>query len=184
METNNGYTSTMQRPGALQAPNNMMLVQEEPRGPSQLIEIPVNANGLQKIVLPDVQQLRSQVGQVIIVKAIRLIPPAVLTNAPTIGGVNAPLTELVKISLVVYCEGWEKAQLIPILTLCDQFIEGSGTPYREKTTRFNNWRNVDWSKSYLQYSNGTPTAGTPYSVLLEVEYIKLDAQGHEIIGPS
>jgi hypothetical protein len=175
METNNGYTSTMQRPGALQAPNNMMLVQEEPRGPSQLIE---------KIVLPDVQQLRSQVGQVIIVKAIRLIPPAVLTNAPTIGGVNAPLTELVKISLVVYCEGWEKAQLIPILTLCDQFIEGSGTPYREKTTRFNNWRNVDWSKSYLQYSNGTPTAGTPYSVLLEVEYIKLDAQGHEIIGPS
>ncbi len=183
METTYNGTQ-LKRPGPLEAPNNMILIQEEPRGPSQLVEIPVGQNGLNKVPLPDVQQLRSQVGQVIIVKAIRLITDTVLVNAPTIGGIVAPLAELQKISLVIYCEGWEKGQLIPILTLNDMFTDASGIPWKQNTTRFNNWRNVDWSKSFLQYSNGTPSANTPYTVLLEVEYVKLDAQGYEIIGPS
>lgn len=160
------------------------LIQEEPRGPSQLIEIPVPAAAVSKVVLPDIQQLRSQVGQIIIIKALRLIPDSVLTNAPTLGGINAPLTELVKISLVLYCEGWEKGQLIPILTLADTFTEASGIPVKFKTTRFADWKNVDWSKSFLQYSNGTPSSGVAYSVILEAEYVKLDAQNQEIVGPS
>ncbi len=163
---------------------SMILIQEEPRGPSQLIEIPIPAQVISKQVLPDIQQLRSQVGQVIIIKALRLIPATLLTNAPTVGTVNAPLAELQKISLVLYCEGWEKAQLIPILTLVDTFTEASGVPWRMKTTRFDNWKNVDWSKSFLQYSNGTPSSGLAYTVILEAEYIKLDAQNQEIIGPS
>ena len=161
---------------------NMILVQEEPRGPSQLIEIPVTA-GVSKVTIPDIQQLRSQVGQVIVIKAMRLIPDSLLTNAPTIGGINAPLTELVKISLTLYCEGWEKGQIIPILTLVDTFTEASGVPWRSKTTRFNDWKNVDWSKSFLQFSNGQVSVGA-YSVLIEVEYIKLDAQNQPIVGPS
>jgi hypothetical protein len=71
--------------------NPMTLVQTEPRGPSQLIEIPVPAQVLSKVAIPDIQQLRSQVGQVIIVKALRLIPDSILATAPTLGGVNAPL---------------------------------------------------------------------------------------------
>lgn len=159
-------------------------MQEEPRGPSQLIEIPVPALAVQRVQIPDIQQLRSQVGQTIIIKAIRLIPATLLTNAPTIGGVNAPLTELVKISLVIYCEGWEKGQLIPILTLCDTFTEASGVPFRPRTMMFDNWKNVDWSKSYLQYSNGTPSSGLAYTVVLEAQYVKLDANNQEIVGPS
>lgn len=162
----------------------LQLVQEEPRGPSQLIEIPVPALAVQRVPIPDIQQLRSQVGQTIIIKALRLIPATLLTNAPTIGGVNAPLTELVKISLVLYCEGWEKGQLIPILTLCDTFTEASGVPFRPQTMMFDNWKNVDWSKSYLQYSNGTPSSGVAYTVVLEAQYVKLDAQNQEIVGPS
>lgn len=164
--------------------SRVILVQEEPRGPSQLIEIPVTQNGLGRVNLPDIQQLRSQVGQVIIIKGLKLIPPTVLTNAPTLGGPNAPLTELVKMTLTIYCEGWEKGQLIPILTLNDFFIEGSGTPYRMNPTKFADWKNVDWSKTYLQFANGTVSAGTPYNVLIDVDYIKLDAQNQEIIGPS
>ena len=163
---------------------NIVLIQEEPRGPSQLIEIPVPAAAVSKVVLPDIQQLRSQVGQVIIIKALRLIPFTLLTNSPTVGAVNAPLAELQKISLVLYCEGWEKGQLIPILTLCDTFTEASGVAWKAKTVRFDNWKNVDWSKSFLQYSNGTPSSGLAYTVILEAEYVKLDAQNQEIIGPS
>src|SRR5882672_4256197 len=156
-----------------EATERIILVQEEPRGPSQLIEIPVPAQVISKLLLPDIQQLRSQVGQIIIIKALRVIPDVVLVTAPTIGGPNAPLTELQKLSLVLYCEGWEKGQLIPLLTLVDTFTEASGVPWKSRTTRFDNWKNVDWSKSFLQWSNGTPSSGTAYSVILEAEYVKL-----------
>lgn len=164
----------------------ILLVQEEPRGPSQLIEIPI-ATATTSFALPDVQQLRSQQGQVIIIKAIRLVTIKVLSNAPVSGNANAPVTELRKISLVLYAEGWMKGYQIPLLELNDVADADSAVattiPYRNRTTRFDNWTNVDWSKSILQFSNGTVAVPT-YSILLDVEYIKLDAQNKEIIGPS
>ena len=166
---------------------DIILVQEEPRGPSQLIEIPVPL-ATQRQRLPDVQQLRSQEGQTIIIKSLRLITAKVLANAMTLTGTNATLAELRKICLVLYSEGWEKGQMIPILSLNDvadaDSTAATTIPYRNNPTRFNNWRNVDWAQSYLLYANGTPAAGTPYVVMLDVEYIKLDAQGKQIIGPS
>lgn len=162
---------------------DIILVQEEPRGPSQLIEIPVTAANKQRINFPDIQQLRSTVDMTIITKVIRLIPAAALTHAPTAGGVNAPDTELAKISVVIYCEGWEKGQLIPAFVLND--IQTANTPFRFASTRFANWKNIDWNKSYLQFANGTSSVlpgGNPYNVIMEVEYLRLDKQGKEVIG--
>lgn len=167
---------------------NVILVTQEPRGPSQLIEIPVPAQALQRVAFPDVQQLRSMQGQIIVIKSMRLIHNKVLTVAPTLGLTNATLAELKKISLVIYSEGWEKGQLIPILTLNDMADTDSANattiPFRNATTRFNDWKNVDWSKSFLQYGNGTPSSGAAYAVLIEVEYEKLDSRGTAIVGPS
>lgn len=160
------------------------LVMEEPRGPSQLVEIQVTQNGLSRVPFPDVPNLRSQIGQNIIIKGIRLITDSVLTNGPISGLTNAPLTELVKASLVIYSEGWEKGQMIPLLTLNDMFAEGTGIPYRRTATKFNDWKNFDWSKTFVQYSNGLVTAGASYVICLDVEYQKLDASGKPIIGPS
>lgn len=160
------------------------LVQEEPRGPSQIIEVPVTVNAQTRINFPDVPNLRSQIDQKIIVKAIRVIPPTVLTNAPTGGQATSPLTELVKCSVVLYCEGWEKGQNIPLATLIDTFTEGSGVPYRDRTMQFANWENVDWNKSYIQFSNATSSAGQPYAFIFEVEYVKINKDGNEIVGPS
>lgn len=161
----------------------MLLVQEEPRGASQLIEIPVSG-ALTKVVIPVVQQLQNNTSQIIVIKALRLITVDVLTNAPTLGGVNAPTTELQKMTLTLYCEGWEKGQLIPILSLNDTFAEGTGTPTRFKTTRFDNWQNVDWNKSFIQFANGTVPVGGPYNVILEAEYVRLNKNGQVIVGPS
>lgn len=163
------------------AHDKLIFVQEAPRGPSQLIEIPVTVNGVQRVNFPDVQQLRSLVNQRIIVKEMRLITVDTLTNAPIGGQVTAPTAELQKMTLVIYCEGWEKAQLMPIMILND--VENTA-PHRFSPTRFNNWANVDWSKSFIQYSNGTVSAGVPYAVMIDVVYEKLDASGKEIIGPS
>lgn len=160
------------------------LIQEEPRGPSQLIEVQVTANGLSEIEFPTIPNLQNNTQQNIVIKAMRVIPAEVLVAGPLSGAGTAPLTELVKMSLNIYCEGWLKAQNIPMLTLVDTFIEGTGIPYRNRTMQFANWQSVTWEKTKLEYSNGQFSAGAPYTVLLEVEYVKYNQNGIQIIGPS
>jgi hypothetical protein len=163
--------------------DKMMLIQEAPRGASYLIEVPVTgANS--PVPLPLIQELTSDTTQNVIIKSLRVVTDQELTNAPTLGNVVAPLTELQKISLIIYAEGWEKGYLIPILSLNNLFTEGSGIPYRDRTMKLDNWQNVMWNKSKLVYSNGTVPVGAPYVVLLETEYQRFDKQGREITGAS
>jgi len=159
-----------------------VLVQEEPRGPSILIEVPVGTNGSQRIQFPDISQLRSTVDQSIIIKGLRLVPSEVLTSGIISAFPNAPTSELQKMSVTIYSDGWEKGQTIPILTFNDYVFAISATPYRFNPTRLDSWRRVDWPKSYIQFANGTSSVGAPYVVLLDCEYIRLNAQGNEIQG--
>lgn len=170
-------------PGMNSAPaKQIYLVQEEPRDASQLVEVPVTADNLTRIAIPDQQQLRSLVNRTVVIKGIRLITADVLTSGALTPGPTAPVTELQKMSLVLYSMGWERGQLIPLLVLNDISAPGAGTPFRFHPTKFNNWRNVDWTKSYLQFSNGAASVGSPYTVLFDVEYLKLDAEGKPIEG--
>jgi hypothetical protein len=162
----------------------VVFLQDEPRGPSIIIEVPVTANGRGRVPLPDVAQLRSTTDQRIVIKWVRLVTAEILTNAPLGGQTNAPIAELQKMTLVIYAEGWEKGQNIPVLSLTDTALSGGTFPHRYTQTNFNNWSAVDWPKSYIQYSNGTLSANSPYAVLLEVGYVKLDATGNVIVGPS
>ncbi len=168
------------QPGLLRPSTPMILLQDEPRGASQLIELPVTVAGTTKIVFPVIQNLQNQVDVNVVLKAFRVIPNTVLALAPTLGGINAVLTEMQKVSLVIYSQEWEKGQLIPLCSLIDIFTEGSGIPWRARTVRFDSWRNVNWGKSYLIYSNGSSAAGTPYNFIFEAEYVKFDKDGREI----
>lgn len=161
-----------------------VLIQDEPRGPSILIEVNVPTAGSQRVPFPDISQLRSTIDQKIIIKWMRLISAEVLTNGIISANPTAPAAELAKIAVTLYAEGWEKGQTIPILTLNDMVFTIGAIPYRRNTTTFDNWVNVDFPKSYLQYANGTVSAGTPYVVLIECGYIRLDAQNRLIQGPS
>lgn len=161
-----------------------VIVQDEPRGPSVLIEVPVTINGQQRVPIPDISQLRSTTTNRIIIKGLRLVPPEILTNGIINASVNAPVTELQKMSLTIYAEGWEKGQTIPILTFNDFVFATGAAPYRFNSTRFSNWVNVDWPKSYIQLANGTVTAGAPYVVLLDCEYERLNAENNVIVGAS
>ncbi len=158
----------------------IILIQQEPRGPSELVEIQVPATANGRVTFPDIPQLRSQPDQDVIIKAVRLITDQVLAAGPTSGLTNATKAELQKISIVLYSDGWEKGHLIPILTLDDMANYDTAKPIPFKqggTTYFDNWKNVDWPKSYLQYS--TAPAGAPYTVILEVEYVRLNKQGQQ-----
>jgi hypothetical protein len=161
-----------------------VLIQEEPRGPSILIEVNVQTNGLQRVPFPDISQLRSTTTQKIVIKGLRLISSEILTNAIIAPNATAPVTELQKMAVTIYSEGWEKGQTIPILTFNDFAFTIGAIPYRNHSTKFSNWTSVDWPKSYLQFANGTVSAGTPYTVLLDCEYLRYDASNNLLIGPS
>jgi len=167
-----------------QQQKQIILVQQEPRGPSQLIEVPVTptSNG-SKIPFPDIQQLKSDADQVVIIKTLRLITVEVLARGVLNDLANAPLTELQKISLILYSEGWEKGENIPILSLNDIALPGGTFPHTYHQTRFADWKKVDWTKSYLIYGNGT-TAVPSYVVMLDCEYQKFNNRGQEIKGIS
>lgn len=152
--------------------SEVLIVQAEPMGACQLIEIPITA-GKQNVPFPDVPELRNQSDQVVIIKALRLITPDVMPIAPIQGGANAPLTELQKMVIVLYSEQWEKGEYIPILKFNDTFTEGSGTPVRFHTTKLDNWKSVDWPKCKIIYANGTQSVGS-YTVVMEVEYVRID----------
>jgi hypothetical protein len=162
--------------------DKMILIQEEPRGATLLVEIPVTA-GNQSVTLPIVSELQNDPTQTIVIKGIRLVTVAELAFAPTDGAANAPLTELQKISFQVYAEGWQKGYNIPLLSFNNTFTEGSGIPYRDKTTKLANWQFVQWNKCKLIYSNGQPSVGA-YNVIIEVEYVRFDKDGKEIFGPG
>jgi hypothetical protein len=163
-------------------PEQIILVQEEPRTNSILVEVQVTTNQ-QRIQLPDVQQLRQTNLQRIIIKSISLVSPKVLTHGILNGLTNATLAELRKMALVVYAMGWEKAQYIPVLFL-NNTADGDTTaattiPYKNIAPRFDDWDAVSWDKCYLQFANGQPSSGS-YTVIFEVQYVKLDANGVEI----
>ncbi len=164
--------------------SRVILVQEEPRGPSMLMEVVVDTNGQSKITLPVLATLRNDTTQNIIVKGLNLITAEVLARAPVKGTVNAPLAELQKMSLVLYSQGWLKGLNIPVLRLNDQATPGGTFPHRYHPTKFNNWTQVDWEQSFLQYSNGSTSANAPYTVIFEIDYLKLNVNGGEINGLS
>ena len=153
-----------------------IIVQEEPRVASELIEISISSGAAGRVTLPDVPQLRNQGDQIVIIKTLRLITDKVLTFAPTTGAATTPLADLQKISLVIYSNGWEKGHYIPVLTLNDvadaDSTAATTIPYRMHTTRLADWKDLDWNKSYLQFSNGTSAAGDS-TMILEVEYMRL-----------
>lgn len=161
---------------------DVIVVQEEPRGPSMLVQVAVAA-GQGEVSFKTVPELLNSPSKRVIIKGIRVVVPGLVVAPADVGTVLAPLTELQKMYLNIYCEGWQKAQLTPILTFNDVFIEGSGIPMRFASTRLNNWENLDWSKTKIVFAQGTVAVGD-YTVVLDVDYVNIDNAGLEIIGPA
>jgi len=155
---------------------NKVLIQEEPRIASELIEVPISNGASGRITLPDVPQLRNQGDQVIVITTIRLITAKVLQAGITTGVATMPIADLKKCAITLYSKGWEKGHFIPLLILNDVADADSTTsstiPFRNKTTKLANWTDVDWNKSYIQFANGT-AASQASTIMLEVEYLKL-----------
>lgn len=166
---------------------NTLLVKESPINNWTTVEVPVTANGLTKVAIPDQPLLKSYANRKVIVKGLRYISVKVLTNAPVSGNALAPLAEARKASLVLYCDGWEKEQYIPLYmlnpTVDADSTAATTTPYSSNPVDFMDLSNVDWTKSYIQYSNGTSSANSTYSFLIGVNYTIQDAATGNTMRP-
>jgi len=163
---------------------NTLLVKETPINNFTLVDIPVTANGLTKVAIQDQPLLKSYSNHRVVVKGLRAITAKILTNAPISGNAISTRAELLKASLVLYCNGWEKEQYIPLLMLNPMADADATTattiPYAFNPMDFIDLKDVDWTKSYIQYSNGTSSANSTYSFLLAVNYLILNDSGQEV----
>jgi hypothetical protein len=161
-----------------------VLIQAQPINNYTTVEVPVTANGLSRIAIPDQLMLKSYPGHQVVIKAIELISVKVLTRAMLNAMANAPLAEVVKAALVLYCEGWEKVQYLPLARLNpvhDSDATAATTfPFIEQAQTFENLKSVDWTKSYVQYGNGAVSANSSYAFVLGIQYMILNEQGSEI----
>lgn len=171
------------------ADEKIVLVQEEPRGASQTVEIPIIA-GQGDINFPDIPELRSDQELKVIIKGIRHISPKVSAFGPVTGTANTPLADLPNIFLQIYSEGWLRGFDIPLLTLNDMADADAAAattiPYRTKATKLADWK-IGWNKSKVHFAPGT-VASINSVLVLDIEFarfIKNDSgQWDEVIGPA
>lgn len=169
--------------------NQVILVQEEPLSCFEVIETAIlvaDAGGFDKNV-KESNILRSDTDQTIVVKAIRVTVPGKLAFGPITGLPIAPVSELQKITLTIYSEGWERGHNIPILNLNDVTVPGGTEPFRRTSFKLNDWRKIDWPSSFFKWSNGSggiAPGATGYCIMLEIEYVRLNKRGEPVSGPN
>ena len=132
----------------------------------QQVEIPVPVGAGAKVPIPDQPQLRQQADQKIYTQKVEVYTAIVSPVSPN-GVTNAPTAELAKAVLVLYVLGEEKIYRIPLFALNE--INDGTNPYKQQIDELDNLQ-VDWAKSYLQYSSAP--AATPYAVLIGVKYAR------------
>ena len=154
-----------------------ILVQAAPIVNYTIVEVPVTANGLGQVPIPDQPMLKSFAGHIVVIKSIELITAKVLTNAPLSGNTTAARAEIIKASLVLYSDGWEKLQYFPLARLIaardSDSLAATTIPFSPNTPAFENLRSVDWTKSYVKYSNTLVSAAATYSFVFGVQYVVL-----------
>jgi hypothetical protein len=161
-----------------------ILIQSQPITNWTLVEIPIPAQAVTRVAIPDQVMLKSYPGHTVLIKAIECISNKVLTNGMTQPGINAVRAEIIKASLVLYVEGWEKVQYIPLARLISMADTDSAVattiPFVWNPVTFENLARVDWTKSYIQYASGTTSVGTAYNFILGVQYSVFNDRGEEV----
>lgn len=138
------------------------------QGPFQIVSTRITGAG-QTVNLPDVPQLRNDSNQRITIKMIEVITVNILGFDPNnTATVNAPTAELLKATLVLYDNGWNKVYQFPVLMLNHMASDPAAfIPYDWNRREFNDLNRVDWNKSQFVFvAAPTPT----YSILLGVSY--------------
>jgi hypothetical protein len=142
----------------------------------EMVEIIVPAGTTGSVPFPDAPNLRNQTDQRIVVLDIEFFPDyaygaSFLNN--TIPG--TPIGEIPKSALVLYVNGEESIRRIPLSKINYSRNGGIGSTFETERVPFNQLKNIDWPKSYIQF-NAAP-AGLPYVMPFGITYLKFKGLG-------
>lgn len=136
----------------------------------ELIEMTIPPASLGRVSFATVAQLRNQPDQIIIIKGIDVFSVLTYGNSQqtaTLPGM--PVAEVPKAVLVLYVNGEESIKMIPLAKLIH--TEDGTTPFQQQVPAFENLANVDFDKSYVQFSVASDNAA--YVIPFGITYLRL-----------
>lgn len=119
----------------------------------QLVELQVPAAGLgagQRLYFQDQPQLRTQINQLVIIKAIETFNVLAVAKSPS-GVTVAAAADLANAFLVLNVAGTEEMQYIPLSVLNRVNVFTAGTSFVNDLFSLDYQYQIDWTKSYLQF---------------------------------
>lgn len=144
----------------------------------ELVELTVPANSTGRVGFNTIPQLRNQSNQTIQIKSIKIYLDTVYANSQVTNSViGMAAAELPKAVLVLYVNGEESIKMIPLAQLNN--IDDLAAPYQENFSEFDDLTNVDFDKSYVQFS--AASAGTVYVIPFGITYLRFMSNNGSMI---
>lgn len=136
----------------------------------ELVELTVPASSTGRVGFNTIPQLRNQANQVIQILDIQLYPITIYANSQVTNSIpGMPVADIPKAVLVLYVNGEESIKMIPLAQL-NHIQDGTPTPFQEQLFGFDKLTNVDFDKSYVQYS--AASAANVYVIPFGVRYLR------------
>lgn len=146
----------------------------------ELIELPVALGQTGRVTFPSVPQLRNQANQIILIRNIFVFTVADYAASQYNNAVPViPNVDLPKAVLVLYVNGEESIHLVPLTFMV--VTDDAARPYVNFEFPFADISNVDFDKSYVQFSSGASAACV---IPFGVNYVRLskDPSGNFVEG--
>ena len=135
----------------------------------ELVELTVPASTLGKVTFNTIPQLRNQPDQIIQVNGINVFPVTSYANSQYTSALpGMPVADIPKAVLVLYVNGEESIKMIPLAQMIH--VNDHANPYQEQLWNFDNLRNVDFDKSYVQF--GVASDAAAYVIPFGINYIR------------
>ena len=135
----------------------------------ELVELTVPAATLGRVTFQTIPQLRNQPDQIIQINAIHIFPITSYANSQATSVLpGMPAADIPKAVLVLYVNGEESIKMIPLAQMIH--INDFASPYQEQLWLFDQLKNVDFDKSYVQFAVASDAAA--YVIPFGINYIR------------
>ena len=137
----------------------------------ELVELNVPAGtGPGRVTFQTIPQLRNQTDQIIVIKDIEIFTISSYANSQQNSALpGMPVADVPKAVLVLYVNGEESIKMIPLGMLVH--VDDFANIYHERIFSFESLVNVDFDKSYVQFSSAVSAA--PYVIPFGISYNRM-----------
>ena len=136
----------------------------------ELVEMVIPAATTGRVNFTTIPQLRNQPDQLISIQNIEIFSINTYANSQQTNAIpGLPLADIPLAVLVLYVQGEESIKMIPLAKLI-HITDGTPTPFQQMIDGFEDLSNVDFDKSYVQYS--AASNGAVYVIPFGITYTR------------